>query len=157
VTERWDVFAGLALLDATILEVAQNVNATTGVVTAGNPGYVGQRARNTPKYTFNLWTTYRIDGPWKVGGGVEVKGDRQGFNPSGAGALPTLNGAYHPNTAPSYARWDAMLAYEQKRWAVRLNVKNVFDKVYYDAIYDNGPFTVPGIRRTAILTTELKF
>ena len=157
VTERWEVFAGLALLDAKILEVAQNVNATTGVITTGNPGYEGQRARNTPKYTFNLWTTYRIEGPWKVGGGVEVKGDRQGFNPSGAGAVPTLNGAYHPNTVPSYARWDAMMAYEQKKWAVRLNLKNVFDKVYYDSIYDNGPFTVPGIGRTAILTTELKF
>ncbi len=157
VTERWEVFAGLALLDAKILEVAQNINATTGVITTGNPGYEGQRARNTPQYTFNLWTTYRIEGPWKVGGGAEVKGDRQGFNPSGAGAVPTLNGVYHPNTAPSYARWDAMVAYEQKNWAMRLNLKNVFDKVYYDAIYDNGPFTVAGIGRTAILTTELKF
>jgi len=157
ITSRWEVFAGLALLDAKILEVAQNVNATTGAITSGNPSYVGQRARNTPKYTFNLWTTYDLDGPWKIGGGVEVKGDRQGFNPSGAGAVPTLNGVYYPNTAPSYTRWDAMMAYEQKKWAVRLNIKNVFDELYYDAIYDNGPFTVPGLRRTAIVTTELKF
>lgn len=157
ITERWEVFTGLALLDATILEVAQNVNPATGAITSAHPDYVGKRARNTPRYTFNLWTTYDLDGPWKVGGGVEVKGDRHAFNPSGAGAVPTLNGAYHPNTAPSYARWDAMVAYEQKKWAVRLNVKNLFDKLYYDSVYDNGAFTVPGIRRTAILTTELKF
>lgn len=157
VNEHWEVFAGLALMDARILEVAQNVNATTGALTSANQEYAGKRARNTPRYTVNLWTTYKLAGPWKIGGGVEAKGDRQGFNPSGAGAVPTLNGTYHPNTAPAYTRWDAMLAYEQPKWALRLNVKNLFDKLYYDAIYDNGPFTIPGTRRTVILTTELKF
>ncbi len=157
INDRWEVFAGVALMDARILEVAQNVNANTGVITNANPQYAGKRARNTPRYTLNLWTTYKLAGPWKIGGGVEAKGDRQGFNPSGAGPVPTLNGAYHPNTAPAYARWDAMLAYEQPKWALRLNVKNLFDKLYYDAIYDNGPFTIPGQRRAVILTTELKF
>ena len=52
---------------------------------------------------------------------------------------------------------DAMLAYEEQKWAVKLNVKNLLDKVYYDAIYDNGGFSVPGNGRTVILTTELKF
>jgi catecholate siderophore receptor len=146
-------------MDAEILDTAENVNATTGVITKGNLGYVGQRARNTPKYTFNLWTTYKLNGGWKIGGGVEAKGDRYGYNPSGAGAIPTLPGgtAFHPNTAPSYARWDAMLAYEQKKWGVRLNVQNLFDSVYYDAIYDNGGFAVPGTGRKVILSGEYKF
>jgi len=58
---------------------------------------------------------------------------------------------------PGYTRWDAMVAYEESKWAVRLNVKNVFDKVYYGDVYDNGGFSVPGNRRQAILTTEYKF
>lgn len=157
ITRDWEVFAGLALMNAKILGVAQNVNATTGVITFANPEYVGKRARNTPRYTANVWTTYRIAGLWKIGGGAEAKGDREAVNPGGAGAVPTLNGAYKPNTAPSYVRWDAMAAYEQKSWALRLNVKNLFNKLYYDAVYDNGAFTVPGTRRTVILTTELKF
>ena len=157
INHHWEVFSGLALMDSTILEVAQNVNATTGAITSGNPEYTGKRARNTPRYTFNLWTTYKFESPWKIGGGVEVKGDREAFNPSGAGPVPTLNGAYHPNTAPAYARWDALIAYEQPKWAVRLNIKNLFDKLYFDSVYDNGAFTVPGTRRVAILTTELKF
>lgn len=157
VTERLEVFAGVAFMDPKILEVAANVNAGTGAITTGNPEYTGKRSRNTPRYTLNLWSTYKLEGPWKIGGGVEMKGDREAFNPSGAGAVPTLNGAYHPNTAPAYARWDAMAAYEQKNWALRLNVKNLFDKLYYDAIYDNGPFTIPGIRRTVILTAEMKY
>lgn len=159
ITTNWEVFAGLSLMDAKILEVAQNVNAATGVITSANPGYEGQRPRNTPTYTFNLWSTYKLGGGWKLGGGVEAKGDRYGYNPSGAGAIPTLPGStsFHPNTAPAYERWDAMLAYEQKSYTVKLNVLNVFDKLYYDAIYDNGGFVVPGQKRKVILTTEYRF
>jgi catecholate siderophore receptor len=157
VTEQLEVFAGVSFMDARILEVAENVNATTGAITTANPEYAGQRARNTPAYTFNLWATYQLTSRWKIGGGVEAKGEREAVNPSGSGAVPTLNGSYQPNTAPAYVRWDAMVAYEQDRWALRLNLKNLFDTVYYDSVYDNGGFTVPGPRRTAILTAEYKF
>lgn len=159
INAKWEVFSGLALMNAKILEVAENVNATTGVITFGNPGYVGQRARNTPPYTFNLWTTYKLDDKWKVGGGLEAKGDRYGYNPSGAGAVPTLPGdpVFHPNTAPAYVRWDGMVSYEQRKYALRLNVQNLLNTVYYDSVYDNGGFTVPGTRRKFILTGEYKF
>jgi catecholate siderophore receptor len=159
INEQWDIFTGLALMDAEILEVAENINATTGAVTSANPALKGQRARNTPPYTFNLWTTYKLGGGWKVGGGVEAKGDRYGYQPSSAAAIPTLPGEtdFHPNTAPAYERYDAMVAYEQRKWAVRLNVQNLTNKLYYDSIYDNGGFTVPGTKRKAILTGELKF
>ena len=157
VNERWEVFAGAAFMDAKILEVAENINPTTGVVTQGNPEYAGKRARNTPRYTFNLWNTYQLSQRWKIGGGIEAKGDREALNPSGAGPVPTLNGTYQPNTAPSYVRWDAMVAYEQAQWTLRLNVKNLFDKLYYDSLYDNGSFTVPGTKRSAMVTAEYKF
>ncbi len=159
ITPNWEVFSGLALMDPEILEVAENVNATTSVLTSANPEYKGKRPRNTPPYTFNLWTTYRLPYGWKIGGGVEVKGKRYGYNPSGAGPIPTLPGEtkFHPNTAPAYMRWDAMVAYEQPKWAMRLNVQNVFNTNYYDAIYDNGPFTIPGQRRRVIMTAEYKF
>ena len=157
VTDRWEVFSGLALMDAKILETATNVNATTGALTKGDPRLVGERARNTPVYTFNLWNTYKLTGNWKVGGGVEAKGKRFGYQPQQAVSSAFMNGKFSPNTAEAYARFDAMLAYEENRWAVRLNVKNLFDKLYWDSVYDNGGFTVPGIRRAAMLTGELKF
>ena len=159
INKNWEVFAGLSIMDARILEVAQNINPTTGAITKGDSAYIGQRARNTPRYTMNLWTTYKLDEHWKLGGGVEAKGDRQAFNPSNSNPLqvPTLNGSYHPNTAPAYARVDAIATYEQSKWALKLNVKNVLDKLYYDGLYDNGSFTVPGVRRTFILTAELKY
>lgn len=159
VTDRWEVFAGVALMNSEILEVAENVNATTGAITVANEGYKGQRARNTPPYTANLWTTYTLADSWKIGGGAEAKGERYGYNPSGAGAIPTLPGgtSFHPNTAPSYVRWDAMLTYEQPAWEVSLNVQNLFDEEWYDALYDNGAFLVPGTARRYILTGVYKF
>jgi catecholate siderophore receptor len=163
VTDNWEVFGGIALMDAEILEVAENIDGTTGVVTLGDARFEGERPRNTPAATFNLWTTYKLTGNWKVGGGIEAKGERSGYNPqqtvlqtSAPGGV-FADGSFKPNTLPGYARVDALVAYEEKKWAVRLNVKNLLDKKYYDALYDNGAFSVPGNRRQAIVTTEFKF
>lgn len=93
-----------------------------------------------------------------MGGGVEAKGERYAYVPSGAnGSASFVDGHFNPNSAPGYARVDAMVAYEQPKWAVRLNVKNLLNKEYYDAVYDNGGLVVPGNRRQAIITTEYKF
>jgi len=146
ITSNWEVFAGVAFMDARIVDVAPGAD----------PRFEGERARNTPPVTFNLWTTYKFLGNWRVGGGVEAKGERYGYVPSSA-AGPFVNGDFRPNTIPGYARWDAMVAYEEQRWAVRLNIKNLFDKEYYDALYDNGGLVVPGNGRVAVLTTELMF
>jgi catecholate siderophore receptor len=167
ITEDWEVFSGLAFMDAKILQVAENVNANSGLITSADSRYVGQRARNTAKATFNVWTTYKFASHWKVGAGIEAKGDRYGYNPSqvagtaqnqtGAAGAVFSTGTFVPNVLPGYTRVDAMLSYEENKWAVRLNVKNLLDKTYYDALYDNGSFSVPGNRRTVILTTEYKF
>jgi catecholate siderophore receptor len=157
ITENWEVFSGLAFMDAEILEVAENVNAGSGAITKADSRYEGKRPRNTPSATFNIWSTYKFAEKWKFGMGLEAKGERLGYNPSGGAGSNFTNGKFDPNTLPGYARVDAMLSYEEKQWAVKLNVKNVLDKTYYDAIYDNGSFSIPGNSRTAILTTELKF
>jgi len=163
-TDNWEVFGGVAFMDAKILEVAENISTggagqgPVGSIYSAYAGYKGQRARNTPAMTANLWTTYTIAGNWKIGGGFEAKGERTGYNPSGPTAGTNfVNGAFKPNVVPGYTRWDVMAAYEAQKWAVRLNVKNLFDKVYYGDVYDNGAFLTPGNSRTAILTTEIKF
>jgi catecholate siderophore receptor len=165
VTDKWEVFGGVSLMDAEILKVATNGDGND-VGTApdvGDSRFEGERPRNTPSATFNLWTTYKLPGNWKVGGGVEAKGERYGYNPQQQASQTSVaggvfeTGSFKPNTLPSYARLDAVVAYEEQRWAVRLNVKNLLDKKYYDALYDNGAFSVPGNRRQAIVTTEFKF
>lgn len=158
ITPAWQIFSGLSLMDAEIQEVAENY-AANGTVTKADPRLQGQTPRNTPDYTFNLWTTYRVAPHWKVGGGVEAKGKRYVYQPSttNASSLFDANGNFNPNTAPAYQRWDLMVAYEQLSYAIRVNLRNVFDKVYYDALYDNGGFAVPGTRRAVIVTGEYKF
>ncbi|MFA6041904.1 MAG: TonB-dependent receptor, partial [Methylophilus sp.] len=157
ITDDWEVFAGVAFMDAKILEVAENVNATTGAITVADARYKGQRARNTPTATLNIWTTYNLTSEWKVGAGVEAKGERYAYVPSSAVASQFATGSFQPNAAPGYARVDMMVAYELPKWALRLNVKNLLDKTYYDAVYDNGGLVVPGNDRQAILTAEYKF
>ena len=64
---------------------------------------------------------------------------------------------FTPNSVPGYVRWDAMVSYEQPKYTLKFNVQNLFDRVYYDALYDNGGFTVPGQARGFILSGEYKF
>lgn len=160
ITDRWDMFAGIALLDARILKGAVNADGNDANTTPdiADPRVVGQRARNTPIGTLNIWTTYALTDAWKIGGGVEAKGERYAYLPSNQDLSGSFTGGhFNPNSAPGYARVDLMASYEQPKWAVRLNVKNLLDKEYYDAVYDNGGLVTPGNRRQAIVTTEYKF
>jgi catecholate siderophore receptor len=142
ITDAWDVFGGLSFIDAEILEVRPGASLI----------YVGQLPRNTPRRTANLWSTYKFGGGWKVGGGLEYKSERLGYAPTSSTAT-----VFSPNVIPSYIRWDAIVAYEQPKYTIRLNAQNIFDKVYYDALYDNGGFSVPGQGRRLILSGEYKF
>lgn len=139
INPRWEVFGGLALMRATIDEHF-------------NANLVGKRPRNTPPWTYSLWSTYRLDGGWRVGAGVEGKGVRQGFGANSTTTVPVT-----PNYAPSYHRLDTMLAYEQSSYSVRLNLFNLTNRTYYESIYENGAHTVPGTGRAAQLTVEYKY
>lgn len=143
ISDNWDVFAGLALMDPEIDEVAAGKDDM----------YIGQKPPNSTDYTFNLWTTYKLGGGWKIGAGLEGKGDRAVYSYANESA----SNVFDPNTAPSYIRYDGMIAYEQKNYAVQLNVKNLLDTTYYESVYINGGFAVPGTGRTAQVTFDYKF
>ncbi len=151
ITKRWEVFGGLALMDSKIVEPGYNFNAATGAITAHNPNLQGMRPRNTPKYTANVWATYKLDGDWKLGLGADAKGERLAYG-IGPGTA-----AITPNVAPAFVRWDAMAAYEQKTYRLKLNVLNLLNKKYYESVYDNGGHVVPGTERAVQLTAEFKF
>lgn len=130
VTPNWEVFSALAIMRA-------NIDAATGQ----QANTLDRIPLNTPNYTFNLWSVYRL-GDWRLGGGVEGAGLRYANNTN-------------TNATPRYARWDAMVAYEQRSYTIRLNVYNLFDKDYYEGVY--AGHSVPGLARTARITAELKF
>lgn len=138
-TKDWEIFAGVALMDPKVDEVAPGKSDV----------YKGQRPPNAATYTFNLWSTYKLDRNWKIGGGVDGKSDREVHSYGGT--------TFAPNKAPSFVKADAMLSYEKKDYTIQLNVKNVFDTNYYDAVYINGGFVVPAIGRTAIVSLDYRF
>ena len=131
ITPKWEIFSGLALMKATI-------DAATGT----QQNTLGKRPINTPNYTANIWTTYRLTERFKFGGGVEAVGKRYG-------------NADNTNEAPSYVRMDAMAEYQLDKWALKLNIFNLLNRRYYEGVY--AGHIVPGTDRVAQLTLSTKF
>ncbi len=50
-----------------------------------------------------------------------------------------------------------MVSYEQPKYVVKLNIFNLFDKRYYESVYENGGHVVAGTERSAQLSVEYKF
>ena len=131
ITPDWEVFGGIALMRAKI-DVASAQQANTE----------GKAPLNTPDYTANVWTTYRFAPGWKLGGGLEAVGARWANNTN-------------TNEVPAYSRWDAMVEYSERHYALRLNVLNVFDQTYYQGVY--AGHVVPGTTRSVQFTVELYY
>jgi iron complex outermembrane receptor protein len=121
----WNIIAGYAYNDAQI--------------TQDNTLPVGNLLRNTPRNSFNLWTSYELqEGALKglgFGLGLFYVGDRQG----------DLANTFE---LPSYFLTDAAIFYKQDRFRASLNFKNLFDVNYYDSaisrisVNSGEPFTV---------------
>lgn len=131
ITPNWQVFATAASLKGIINEA-----------TGSQANTLGKTPINTPDYTASLWSVYKFGSGWRVGGGFEAVGAR-------------FANADNTNEVPSYTRWDALLSYDQKEYEVKLNVFNLFDEKYYEAVYQGH--TVPGTTRAVQLTYEVKF
>lgn len=127
---NWQVFGGYTYMDAVILRAAD-----------GTQGHVPS---NTPRNTLTFWTAYNLTPHWEIGGG------------------PTyMSARYAANTnyvqVGGYTRWDAMAAYHAKQWDLRLNLLNLTNKFYYDALIpSDGGRSVPGVGRTLLATLEYR-
>jgi catecholate siderophore receptor len=123
----WKVFAGYAFLDARIVD-------GIGV------GTQGKVPANTPRNSATLWTTFECLPHWDIGGGAVYASRRYANNTDAT-------------QVGGYARWDSVLGYHQPRYDVRLNVFNVFDRRYFDALIpSDGGRAVPGTGRSAMLS-----
>ena len=140
ITSLWEVFGGWTVMGAEIDEARPG----------GNPNVEGMRPRNTPSFAWNLWTTYKVAPAWKAGVGVTAVGGRIAY------PINNLTTPITPNVVDGYQRWDAMLAYEQPKYTVKVNVLNLNDTTYYDSLYENGAHVVPGTGRVVQLTAEYR-
>ena len=126
-TERWEIFAGLVFMNGVIDQAGSSAasQATVGL----NPGL-------TPAKQANLWTTYRLDDKWRVGGGITAVSENHPASASVANLI---------NTAPGYVKADALVEYQiNPRNALKLNIDNVGDTVYYSSLYQGWPSLAPG-------------
>jgi catecholate siderophore receptor len=125
--DRWQVFGGATLLDAEIV---------SGIA----PGTQGMVPANIARSSATLWSTYAVTPAIEVGGGAVYVSSRFANN------TDVLR-------VPGYTRWDATLAWRQPRYDIRLNIFNLFDKHYYDALIpSDGGRAVPGTGATGMLS-----
>jgi catecholate siderophore receptor len=130
-TPRWELNLSLQYLDS------ENLSQ--------NAANAGRRLVLTPSRSGSLWTTYRLPKDVRVGGGV-VFVDRVFVN-----AANTLS-------LPGYALADLLVeAPVGSRLVLRLNVNNLFDKVYVRSVNNNGGRYNPGSPRSVLVTTALRF
>lgn len=132
ITDALQVFGAYTFLDGTIVD---------GIA----PGTQGKVPANTPRNAASLWAVYTVTPEWEFGGGATYVGSRFANNTN----LVEVG---------SYTRIDAMVAYHQPHYDVRLNLFNLFDRHYYDALIpSDGGRAVPGLARTAMLSMNYRF
>jgi len=106
---------------------------------------IGQNPGLSPSRQANLFTTYRINGQWRVGGGFTAVSQNK-----------PANSVTTSNRAPGYVKVDALVEYRiNEDNTLKLNIDNLFDKVYYNTLYRG--FAAPGDERSVRLTLTSKF
>jgi catecholate siderophore receptor len=126
----WDVTFSLQYLDSELR--SQN--------TVNN----GNRLTLTPEVSGNLWTTVRLPGAIRIGGGLRYT-DAVFVN-----AANTIQ-------VPGYTVADALVEAPLGHLTLRLNVYNLTDKVYIKNINNNAGRYNPGTPRAFLLSTAVRF
>lgn len=130
VTRNWDVLASVGYLDSK--SVSQGSNN-------------GMRLPLSPKWSGSVWTTYRLPKGWTLGGGIRST-DEVFFN--------TANTI----VSPGYTIVDGLLEYAvNAHLSLRVNGYNLTDAVYIRNVNNNGGRYNPGFRRTAQLSSVIRF
>ena len=130
ITRGWEVLAGYTFLDSETMD-------------SNTTGEIGKDLVNTPRNSFNLWTTYRLSSGLDFGGGARYVGKRFGN---------TINTRF----VDGYWTFDLMASYPiSKHVDLKLNLYNLTDKFYFDRI--GGGHIVPGPGRAAMLSTSFRF
>ncbi len=134
ITPRWAVFGGYTYLDAKVLP-------TTNPVVLGGP------FPNVARNSFAMLTTYKLFDSFTVGGQAFYNSARYGGSTIAQTAM-----------LPGYWRFDATAkASVTSKIEVQLNLLNLTNKTYYDAIYRSAaPFAYEAPGRSALATLRFK-
>jgi catecholate siderophore receptor len=133
ITPEWEIFSNFTWMPVAKIDI-------------GAQGAEGQGTRPslTPRYSGTLWTTYALTPQLRIGGGLNARSSQQ----------PNRNPGFY---APRFITADLMAEYAvvPETLIFKLNVNNVANKRYADALYT--AFYVPGAGRLVNLTGSYKF
>jgi catecholate siderophore receptor len=138
ITREWQIFAGYSLLKSTVLKSNTLPTVVNGVTFFEQ----GKELINTPRNSFNLWTTYTYKKLF-FGGGPRYVGRRFGNN---------INTRF----VDGYWLIDGVASYQfNEHFSLRVNLNNLSDKYYIDRI--GGGHIIPGAARAVTVSTGFRF
>lgn len=118
-------------------------NARIDVSSATGNMKQGDRPGLTPEHSASLWSTYRVAPMWRVGAGLNYRGQQ----------TPLINSAL---TTQAFTTVDAMVEHTvSDNTVLKLNVSNLSDKRYIDQVYSS--FYIPGTPRRVELSLKTLF
>lgn len=131
-TPQWEIYGSYMWIP--------EANIDEGV--AGSEGQ-GTRPSLTPEHSGTVWNTYQLTSQWRVGMGVNFRGEQ----------TPIRNPGW---TVDGYVTADLMAEYRiNDRFTLKGNVNNLTNQLYADALY-TGHY-IPGTGRTVQVTLSAKF
>ncbi|QPF89115.1 TonB-dependent receptor [Bradyrhizobium commune] len=145
ITDKWSVTGGLVLMQSEVTKsMAPPANTTLYASNVGLP------LANIAHQSFSMLTKYQLTDMWELGGQAVYRSKIYGG---------TLLAANQGTSIPSYWRFDAFAeAKIDKHWTAKLFVNNIFDKRYYDALYQSAaPFVLEAPGRAAYLVLSARY
>jgi catecholate siderophore receptor len=111
---------------------------------------VGRPLANIAHQSFSMLSKYQLTDQWELGGQAVYRSKIYGG---------TLLAANQGTSIPSYWRFDAFAEYKiDQHWTAKLFVNNIFDKRYYDALYQSAaPFVLEAPGRAAYLVVSARY
>jgi catecholate siderophore receptor len=145
ITDKWSVFGGLVLMQS---EVTKSLAPSPQLLLY--PTNVGRPLANVAHQSFSMLTKYQVNDIWELGGQAVYRSQIYGG---------TLLAANQGTSIPGYWRFDAFAeAKVDKHWTVKLFLNNIFDKRYYDALYQSAtPFVLEAPGRAAYLVLSARY
>ena len=138
-TPKWEVFFNHTWIPDAKIDRSNVALAANG----GGAQVQGDRPGLTPKHSGSFWSTYAVTSSVRVGAGLTYRGKQ---NPEG-------QRSYY---ASGFSTVDAMVEYAfDEKTSLKLNVSNLFDRVYADALYRG--FYTPGAARSVQVTLKTRF
>ncbi|OKO67802.1 TonB-dependent receptor [Bradyrhizobium sp. NAS96.2] len=145
ITDKWSVFGGLVLMQSEVTK--SNIPPANTTLYTSN---VGLPLANVAHQSFSMLSKYQLTDMWEIGGQAVYRSKVYGG---------TFLAANQGTSIPSYWRFDAFAeAKIDKHWTMKLFVNNIFDKRYYDALYQSAaPFVLEAPGRAAYLVVSARY